>query len=480
MSFFATAVWRRRFLSAWLTSLLLALLAQPAAAGATTNLSTNLSTTIGLTLPGMTHRHVNIDADTLFHTLMWDFFFQDDGTMYVQTGDIPAMWLRDSSAQTLPYVRFAPAYPQVQVIVKGVILRNAKNILTSSYANAFTAGYKLWEEKWEVDSLSYPILLTSTYWQATGDRSMFTVQLHWAYEHIVATYECEQQHARCSTYRSKFLINHGMGPGFGYTGMIWSAFRPSDDPVRYPYNVPQQLFAVRELEDLAHLAQVGYSDYRLALRARALEAAIRLGIERWGQVYDFRYGWMYPYEVDGLGNYVLMDDANLPNLLTLPLVANVPHYDPLYQNTRAFSLSPDNPYYYRGRYGAGLGSPHTRTGWVWPLGIIGQAMTSSTPQDVAQALEELRALDGAGGLLYESVDPDRPWHYSRSDFGWANALYAELIFECAAGLSAVAPQNAALPQLLPRGFRPPQITTAVESWEAAGTIYSALSAVLSG
>ncbi len=476
MCFCASADWQRRLFCVWLVSLVVALASQPALALA----PTNTSTTIGLTLPGMTRRHVNVDADTLFHTLMWDFFYQDDGTIYVQTGDIPAMWLRDSSAQALPYVRFAPAYPQIQIIQRGVILRNAKNILTSPYANAFTAAYKIWEEKWEVDSLSYPILLSSTYWQATNDRSMFTVQLHWAFTHIIETYECEQQHATCSQYRSKFLINHGMGPAFGFTGMIWSAFRPSDDPVRYPFNIPQQLFAVRALGDLAHLAQVGYSDYQLAQRARALQAAITLGIERWGEVYDFRYGWMYAYEVDGLGNYVLMDDANLPNLLTLPLVANVPHWDPLYQNSRAFSLSPDNPYYYRGRYGAGLGSPHTRTGWVWPLGIIGEALTSTTPQEVAQGIEELRALDGAGGLLYESVDPDRPWHFTRSDFGWANALYAELIFQCVAGLPRVAPVSAALPEVLPTAFRPPRVTTNIEAWQAAGVIYSALSAILSG
>jgi uncharacterized protein len=437
------------------------------------------STTIGLTLPGMTDRHVDVDADTLFHTLMSDFFFEDDGTMYVQTGDIPAMWLRDSSAQTLPYVRFAPAYPQMGIIARGVIQRNAKNILTSPYANAFTAGYKLWEEKWEVDSLSYPILLASVYWRTTHDRAMYTVQLHWAFEHIVDTYECEQQHDACSGYRSRFLSDHGKGAPFAYTGMIWGAFRPSDDPVRYPYNIPQQLFAARELEELAHEAQVGYSDYHLAMRARALSAAIRLGVARYGQVYDFRYGWMYPYEVDGLGGFVLMDDANLPNLLTMPFQGLVAQYDPLYQNTRRFSLSHDNPYWYSGRYGSGLGSPHTRTGWVWPLGIIGQAMTSSTPEEVAQGIEELRTLDGTQGLFYESIDPDRPWHYTRSDFGWANALYAELIFQTVAGLEPARPTRL-IPGLLPLGYSPPRVTNDVEAWQAAATIYQALGSILSG
>ncbi len=442
--------------------------------------SSGATLTIGLTLPGMTQRKVDVDATTLFHTLMTDFFFQDDGTVYVQTGDIPAMWLRDSSAQTLPYVRFAPAYPQIAQIARGVIQRNAKNIITSPYANAFTAGYRLWEEKWEVDSLSYPVLLASVYWRATHDRGLYTQQLHWAYIHIVETYECEQQHAACSGYRSRMLPNHGKGADYAYTGMIWGAFRPSDDPVRYPYNIPQQLFAATELEDLAHQVQVGYGDDRLAMRARELAAAIRLGIERYGQIYDFRYGWMYPYEVDGLGNYVLMDDANLPNLLTMPFMGLVAHYDPLYINTRRFVLSHDNPYYYSGRYGDGLGSPHTRTGWVWPLGIIGEAMTAFTASEVAESIEELRVLDGERGLIYESVDPNRPWLYTRNDFGWANALYAELIFRSVANLAPTAPASRALPTFLPFGYGPPRITTETQAWEAAATIYTALGQILSG
>jgi meiotically up-regulated gene 157 (Mug157) protein len=442
--------------------------------------TSSVSTTIGLTLPGMMQKRVDVDADTLFHTLMNDFFFQDDGTIYVQTGDIPAMWLRDSSAQMLPYVRFAPAYTQMGIIARGVIQRNAKNILTSPYANAFTAAYQLWEEKWEVDSLAYPVRLASVYWETTHDRSMYTLQLHWAYKHIVETYECEQQHTVCSGYRSRMLSNHGMGAEFAYTGMIWGAFRPSDDPVRYPYNIPQQLFAATELEDLAHQVQIGYGDDELALRARELAAAIRLGIDRFGQIYDFRYGWMYPYEVDGLGNYLLIDDANIPNLLTLPFMGLVAQYDPLYINTRRFSLSHDNPYYYRGRYGAGLGSPHTRTGWVWPLGLIGAALTASTPTEVAEQIEGLRALDGKKGLFYESIDPDRPWHYTRSEFGWANALYAELIFRCVAELEPASPPSRPLPGLLPLAYAPPKITTEIEGWNAAATIYTALGQVLSG
>lgn len=442
--------------------------------------TTPADTTISLTLPGMTHRTIDLNADTLFHTLFSDFAIQDDGTTYVETGDIPAMWLRDSSAQAAPYVRFASTYPQLQDIIRGVVQRNARNILTDPYANAFTRGYRIWEEKWEVDSLAYPVVLDSLYWRTTRDRSMFTVRLHWSYEHIVSTYECEQQHGSCSRYRSPLLPNHGSGAPYGYTQMIWGAFRPSDDPVRYPYNIPQQLFAAYELDELARLAIIGFGDGKLAGRASTLADQIRAGVDEWGIVYDFRYGWMYAYEADGLGDFLLMDDANIPNLLTLPFLGVVPRFDPTYVNTRRFSLSPDNPYWYRGTYAAGLGSPHTRTGWVWPLGILGQALTAATIGEVDESLAELRALDGGSGLFYESIDPNYPWHFTRSEFGWANAVYAELIFRCVAGLPVAPPSYPSIPQLSPGSYRPPRITTDWEALQAAGAIYQALSLVLSG
>lgn len=441
--------------------------------------TTEASATISLTLPGMSHRTIDLDADTLFHTLFSDFALEDDGTTYVETGDIPAMWLRDSSAQGAPYVRFVNAYPQLQSIIRGVVQRNARNILTDPYANAFTRSYKIWEEKWEVDSLAYPVALDSLYWRTTRDRAMFTLQLHWSYEHIVATYECEQRHSSCSRYRSPFLSNHGSGAPYADTGMIWGAFRPSDDPVRYTFNIPQELFAAYQLDELARLAVIGFGDSRLAARASGLAEQIRLGVERYGVVYNFRYGWMYAYEVDGLGNFILMDDANIPNLLTLPFVGAVPRFDPVYLNTRQFSLSSDNPYYYRGAYAAGLGSPHTRTGWVWPLGILGQALTAATAGEVDESLGELRALDGGSGLFYESIDPNIPWHYTRSEFGWANAVYAELIFRCVAGLPAAPSSTPSIPRIMPGSYTPPRITTDYEALNSAATVYQALSFILS-
>src|ERR1700681_2652513 len=152
----------------------------------------------GASLPGD-------DSVLLFHTLQADFFKEDDQTVYVQTGDIPAMWLRDSAAQARPYVRFAPSAPRLAASIRGVIARDAKEILVNPYENAFTAGYKVWEEKWEVDSLAYPVRLIWLYWHTTADRRIFTPRLRWALTHVLNTYSCEQQHETCSSYRTRFL-----------------------------------------------------------------------------------------------------------------------------------------------------------------------------------------------------------------------------------------------------------------------------------
>lgn len=419
-------------------------------------------------------RTADIDATTLFRTLVVDFFAQDDRTTYVQTGDIPAMWLRDSAAQTIPYVRFAPSNTRLVATIRGVIERNAKNILTDPYANAFTAGYKLWEEKWEPDSLAYAVALAWTYYRTTGDRAIFTPRLNWALHHIVTTLECEQHHASCSRYRSRFLENGGSGPEFAETGMIWSAFRPSDDPVRFPFNVPQSAYAAVALDELAELEEEGYHDASMAVHARLIAARVRAGIERYGTVYHRRYGRMYVYEADGLGRVKMMDDANVPNLLGLPYVGYVWNNDPTYLNTRRWVLSPENPYYYRGRYARGLGSSHTPTGWVWPLGLIIEGLTSNDPHETAAMLADLIDTDGYEGLTHESFDPNDPQRWTRPEFGWANATYAELVFRSVAGYPPP-PSITRSPFDFPfERASTPRLTRTVEAWRAYAAVQRAL------
>jgi meiotically up-regulated gene 157 (Mug157) protein len=381
-----------------------------------------------LVVPLTGKRVRDIQTAQLFHTLLHDFFLEDDATTYVQTGDIPVMWLRDSSAQTIPYIRFQLVYPVLRGRFVGVIERNARNILTDPYANALLADYHVWERKWEIDSLAWPAVLASIYWRSTRDRTVFSPDLHRALQSIVTTYECEERHFACSRYRYPVRV-YTQDAYNGATGMIWGAFRPSDDPVQYRFNIPQNAMAVVALRNVRQLALDGYGDSALAARAQALASRVQFGVEEYGRFFNARRRvWMYAYETDGFGHYNLMDDANIPNLTTLPYIDWCSAYDPTYLATRAFTLSMDNPFYFAGRYAQGLGSPHTPYGYVWPLGIIGRALTATSSIELATAITTLAETDGEDELIHESFYPDGYWRYTRPEFGWANALGAELFF----------------------------------------------------
>lgn len=430
-----------------------------------------------LDVPLTGHRARPIHAETLFHTLFSDFFSEDDNTTYVQTGDIPAMWVRDSSAQTLPYVRFASAFPILAVRFSGVIQRNAKNILADPYANAYRADYRVWERKWEAGSPAWFVLLAWVYRQETGHRNIFTPEFHGALRKLVDTWRCEQLHAQCSRYSFP-----GVDAGARYnegTGMIWTAFRSSDDPARYPFNIPQQTLIAVALRDLARLAIDGYGDYNLSNEANSMAAQIYEGVRRFGEVRAPNGGRMYVYETDGLGNDLLMDDANLPDLTGLPYIGWCSAYDPAYLNTRNFVLSKSNPWYFAGTYAQGLGSPHTPDGFVWPLGIITRALTATSDTETAEGITMLAETVSDDGLIHESFWPDGYWLYTRAYFGWANALYAELLFRSVAGFPATsftADNRAAVPfeSLSPT----PVLTSTRVQLQNSQTLYRALGDLL--
>jgi meiotically up-regulated gene 157 (Mug157) protein len=386
-----------------------------------------------LIVPLTGHRARTIVPASLFHTLFSDFFSERDDTTYVQTGDIPAMWLRDSSAQTIPYVRFISAYPILSVRFLGVIERNARNVAVDPYANAFTAGYRIWERKWEADSPAWPVLLAWEYRKQTSTRALFTRAFHHALRTSVDTWRCEQLHARCSRYHV-YLQDEPFNPD---TGMVWTAYRPSDDAVRYHFNIPQEAIVAIALHAIAALAIDGYNDRNLANEARSMAAEIERGIQLYGRVWRPQLGgWVYVYETDGFGAHLLADDANIPNLTALPYLGWSSSTDPAYLNTRGFALSAANPWYFRGTYASGLGSEHTPPGYVWPLGIIARALTATSSRETAASITTLAETDSSDGLMHESFDKNAYWLFTRAEFGWANALYAELLFRSLGGFPA--------------------------------------------
>lgn len=373
----------------------------------------------------------------------------DDGSVFVVTGDIPAMWLRDSSAQVLPYIRFAAQDPEVRRIILGLIQRQAFYITIDPYANAFNQapnghghqeddtanGPWLWERKYELDSLCYPVQLCASYFQVTGDTSMFTPALHIAFGYILDVIEREQRHDTASSYRfnrancppSDTLAQQGRGTPTAYTGMSWSGFRPSDDACMYGYLVPANMFAVVILGHLARFATDYYHDTAMAARAQRLQGEIDAGIQTYGIVEHPQFGRIYAYEVDGFGHYNLMDDANVPSLLSIPYLGYRPAADPVYTATRAFVLSRANPYYYVGKLAQGIGSPHTPPGYIWPISLIMQGLTSTDRAEQERLLEMLLATTAGTHYMHESFHPDDPTQYTRSWFAWANSLFSEWV-----------------------------------------------------
>jgi meiotically up-regulated gene 157 (Mug157) protein len=338
------------------------------------------------------------------------FFRAPDHTTYVSTGDIDAMWLRDSSVQAMSLM-------QDKSLVRGVILRQERMIRSDPYANAFREDYMVAERKFEIDSLCYPVKLAERYVDQTGDTSIYDESFHAMLVRIVRTLNTEQRHADVSPYhRNEHPIKND-------TGLIWSAYRPSDDPVAYNFNVPENAFAAVTLRDMSRMFTTVYHDdenaNRSLLMAQRIESAIgRLAVVPTG------YGRMYAYEIDGLGHAKFMDDANMPSLLSMPLTGFV--YDTqAYKNTRAFVLSPANPYYYHGRYAEGVGSPHTPANFVWPMSLVVQYRTASGEPERGRVVRELVDSDAGDGALHESFDVNDPRRYTRERFGWVNALFEQ-------------------------------------------------------
>jgi meiotically up-regulated gene 157 (Mug157) protein len=362
-----------------------------------------------------------------------------DGTAYVKTGDIPAEWLRDASAQVRPYLFFAKQDPQVASLLRGIIAREAKYLQVDPYANAFTIDYRVWEQKFELDSLAYPIVLAWSYWKATGDASIFTGDESLGFDRALETMEREQDHARNSKYTHKELRDDAgaQQPNpVAYTGMIWTGFRPSDDACKYNFLIPSEMMAVVALGDLEEIERVFYRNLIKSNRAKTLRAEVQDGIQKYGEVFTPNYGYIYAYEVDGLGHQTFMDDANIPSLLSAPYLGYTKADSFVYKNTRRFLLSKDDPYYYMGSMARGIGSAHTSDGYVWPLALLVQGLTATGDAERRDVLSELLASDPGDHLLHESFDPNDPGRFSRKDFGWPNALFSEYVLTTFNGVPA--------------------------------------------
>ena len=393
-------------------------------------------------------REKEIFINCFFNTLDTTCKFQPDGSVFVITGDIPAMWLRDSAAQVMQYLYFSDD-EDVQALIKGVIKKQVDFIIRDTYANAFMEdayqisewdgkylsdrwGKLIWERKFELDSLCYPLFLACKYYEKTQDKSIFTREFLWAFEQIKITLDIERKHSERSTYFCRYwckqeTVGKNENPE-SEKGLVWSGYRPSDDACEYHYHIPDNMFLVSVLYKLTdifkEIGQVEYAEY-----CKKTVEELKPLIEEYGVVEDEEFGKVYVSETDCMGHYHIKDDANIPSLLSIPYL-EYPFMDKeIYQNTRKLILSKRNPYYYEGNYLRGIGSPHTPENRVWHLAVAMQGITSDDKEEIRSCYDMLIKSDNGTGYMHEGIDVNDPSMYSRPWFAWANSLFAYFLLK---------------------------------------------------
>ena len=376
----------------------------------------------------------------------------DDGTLFVLTGDIPAMWLRDSAAQVTHYIPLSQD-PEVASIIEGVIRRQLKYIEIDPYANAFnkepnSAGHItdlprqgpwVFERKYEIDSLCYPLRLLYLYWKSSGSTEIIKERLEDIARIILNQWRVEQHHFEKSPYlfiRNDYTVpwdtihNGGRGNPVAYTGMTWSGFRPSDDGCQYGYLTASEMFATVVLGYMSEMLRCVCENAALADECDALRREIDEGIKKYCVVDNEKYGKIYACEVDGLGNCCMIDDANIPSLLSVPYIGYTSPDDEIYKNTRRFLLSRDNPFYFEGKYARGIGSRHTPDNYIWHMALVMQGMTSTSDDEKREIIDMIVRTDADTGVLHEGFNADNPYEFTREWFTWPNSLFAEYIENC--------------------------------------------------
>lgn len=371
---------------------------------------------------------------------------------FVITGDIDAMWLRDSSAQVWPYVDLVHDDSELKNMITGVINRQTQCIITDPYANAFnprpipdgewmTDGTDmspmLHERKWEIDSLCYPIRLAYNYWKQTQDTSVFDDEWKKAMGLVLQTFKEQQRKYSKGPYKFTrktdraldTVPNSGYGHPVNPVGLIVSTFRPSDDATQFGFLIPSNMFAVTSLRQLNEISEKVTKDNDFARQCAMLADEVEAAIKKYAIVEHPKYGKVYAFEVDGFGNTYFMDDANVPSLIAMPYLGTIDVNDPIYQNTRKLVLSSDNPYFFKGKYGEGIGGPHIGYDMIWPMSIIMRAQTSRDDNEIGYCIKMLRDCDADTGFMHESFNKDNPEDFTRSWFAWVNTLFGELILK---------------------------------------------------
>ncbi|CAF1040151.1 unnamed protein product [Rotaria sordida] len=387
-------------------------------------------------------------ADTLATTTT----LLDDNTTYIITGDIDLMWLRDSSAQVHQYMMSISNDKDIQRIIEGLIRRQTKFIYSNPYASSFRLTLRpnppsddslepihiqkgrnihVAMHNYELDSLCYHLRLSYTWWKQTKRINPFNQQWLIAVNIIIQIMIIEQHHSQISPYRYTELGNNHQGSPVAYTGMTWTGFRPSDDQTKFGYLIPSNMMATVVLKQSAEMIKEIFPEQiELLKEIEQLCVDILSGIHTYGVIEHDKYGQIYAYETDGFSQTLLVDDANVPSLLSASYFGFKTPYDPpdqLIISTRNFILSKDNPLFYQGQYAYGIGSHHTPIEYVWPMSIIMEGLTNNSKENLDSVWQRLEASHVETFSMHESFNVNNPKEFTRHWFAWVNSLFAELI-----------------------------------------------------
>ncbi|KAK3400649.1 hypothetical protein B0T20DRAFT_404950 [Sordaria brevicollis] len=452
---------------------------------------TNLSSTI--TDPDLYRLFQNTYTNTLDTAIKWHGSASNNSAeelTFIITGDINAMWLRDSANQLASYFPFlspSTSRDSLASLYRGVVNLQARYLLTSPFCNSFQppseSGIppasnsaassdtvfppydpnKVFECKYELDSLASFLQISAQYWLATNDTAFFgkfqwldalSIVLKTAKGMMTPTYSADGKvldspytFTRMTTRTTETLANDGLGsPVARDTGLIRSAFRPSDDSTLHQFLIPSNMMFAQYagevssiVSSLSSISEPGVKTppaglaEELADLAKSLRAAIRrhgvvtiLTLNSTGREVES----LYAYEVDGFGSWSLMDDANLPSLLSAPLFGYLNASDGLYRNTRARILGNyTNPYMMHGPVINAVGGPHAGPGMAWPMGSIVRIMTSEDDEEIYTTLKELVGSTDGLGLIHESVNTFDATRWTREWFSWANGLFGQMIWD---------------------------------------------------
>lgn len=361
---------------------------------------------------------------------------------FVVTGDINAEWLRDSTNQLLQYQPLAKKDKKIFNLILGAINTQMEYVIQSPYCNAFQPppasklaatqngqddivhpAYEpnfVFECKYELDSLAHFLALGNTFYNNTKSLAFLTPRWYKALDTVLvvldqqsqSTFDSETGRFEQNAYRfsrrtdqgTETLPLSGVGNPLNYgTGLIRSAFRPSDDATILGFYIPANAQMAVELKRTAEVL-IAAKEIGLANTLERRAQSITDGIWHHGVVQHKNYGRVFAYEVDGYGSQILMDDANVPSLLALPIMGFLNRTDPVYQNTRKMLLSKaGNPYYLEGKDFHGIGGPHVGLRHAWPMALLLQAMTSDNDTEIMGCVNMVLKASPLG-LVHESIN----------------------------------------------------------------------------